>query len=176
MLGQSGEQRQAVLPPVEGMAEEADLWWSRSWLSAFALHVTYLPGATCCCHTSSRVGMVSHPWTLLPACAQPLAQHCGLGKASVHSGRTWSNWTRRDASRTFTRHEVNTSRRSPLRLWQCGTAAVASSKVGQRNWKESKMKTQLLMQVDCVAITNSRKDNRLQREGNEITLFVYRGV
>ena len=81
----------------------------------------------------------------------------------------------RDASRTFTRHEVNTSRRSPLRLWQCGTAAVASSKVGQRNWKESKMKTQLLMQVDCVAITNSRKDNRLQREGNEITLFVYLG-
>ena len=104
MLGQSGEQRQAVLPPVEGVAEEADLWWSRSWLSAFALHVTYLPGATCCCHTSSRVGMVSHPWTLLPACAQPLAQHCGLGKASVHSGRTWSNWTHRDASRTFTRH------------------------------------------------------------------------
>lgn len=89
MLGQGGEQRQEVLPSVEAVAEEADLGWSRSWLSAFALNVTYLPGATCCCHTSSRVGMVSHPghssllvlspWPSTVVLGRPLSTLAGPG-------------------------------------------------------------------------------------------------
>lgn len=68
-----------VLPSVEGVAEEADLGRSRSWFSAFALNVTYLPGATGCRHTSFRLGMVSPPWTPLPAVLSPWPSTVVLG-------------------------------------------------------------------------------------------------
>ena len=68
-----------VLPAEESVAEEADLGRSRSWFSAFALNVTYLPGATGCCHTSFRVGMASPPWTLLPAGLSPWPSTAVLG-------------------------------------------------------------------------------------------------
>ena len=68
--------------------------------------------------------------------------------------------------------KVNASRHSPRSLWQFGRAAVDSSKAGQRDWEELEMKTQLLMQADCVPVTTSRKNNRLPREGNGMALFV----
>ena len=68
-----------VLPAEESVAEEADLGRSRPWFSAFALYITYLPGATGCCHASFRVGMGSPPWTLLPAALSPWPSTVVLG-------------------------------------------------------------------------------------------------
>lgn len=116
----------------------------------FALNVTYLPGATCCCHASSRAGrglptpghaslLVLSPWPSSVVLGRPLSTLAGPSPRG-HTGMLEASL----------RHESERFRRSPQFGSLVRQQYVGSSKAGQRNWEELEMKTQLLMQAGTV--------------------------